>query len=109
MILHVKRKTLTNQDKQNLKLLIVADDTPVEIPIGFHWDLKGESNDEDLLDFHLFCLSIVKDLFEEKFTTNERGAFTYENMDFFDTEHVSNELKALFNMISKEKAIKLLL
>jgi hypothetical protein len=81
MYLHVKRKILSNQDKKNLKLLLTADETPVEIPIEYHWNLSREFEDEDLEDLHLFCLSIVKDLFEEKFTTNEKGAFTYENME----------------------------
>lgn len=110
MIINVKLQELTNQDKKNIKLLLgdENDNHPVEIPIKYNWKLQGESTTENMQDLHLFCLSIVQDLFEKKFSTNEEGSFTYEQMENFDTEYILDNLHELYDMISKQKAIQML-
>ena len=110
MLISVKLQELTNQDKKNIKILLgdEKDTYPVEIPIKYNWRLQAESENENVQDLHLFCLSIVQDLFEEKFKTNEKGEFTYDHMENFDTEYILDNLHELYSMISKQKGMDML-
>lgn len=64
-----KLTILKNKNKKKFKKLGFS--------IKYDWKLNGEYSDESIEDFHLFCLSIVKDLLEKKFNSNEEGEFSY--------------------------------
>lgn len=73
--------------------------------IGYDWKLNFEDTDETLEDLHLFCISIVKDLFEKNFKTNEKGKIIYEmeDIDNEEIESILNYLKSLFSKLINNK------
>lgn len=75
------------------------------IQIGYNWGLKGESSDESLEDFHLFCLSIVRDLLEKNVKVNEDNKdHNYDiDEDYIDLESTSEDLAYLYSIIVNEK------
>lgn len=80
MIIYIKR----HQDEKKLeefKYELLLKKIPEGIKVGYNWNLKGESTDETMEDFHLFCISIVKDLFEKNFKTNEGYELDEEDFD----------------------------
>lgn len=61
MIINIKR----HQDEKKMeefKYELLLKKIPEGIKVGYDWNLKGESTDETMEDFHLFCISIVKDI-----------------------------------------------
>lgn len=105
MIINIKRKGLNDKEFEQLKFELILHNE-YAVKFGYNWNLKGEYKDESLEDFHLFCISIVKDLLEKKFTTNEEGKYLYENMEDFDNEAILEELEELFMIIAEKKLKK---
>ena len=76
MNINIKRQKL-----DELELFLKENEIkPASTKFGYDWDIKGETTDESIEDFHLFCISIVKDLITNEFITNEEGKISY---DFF--------------------------
>lgn len=72
---------------------------------GYNFQVLPEQSKEDIRDFHLFCISIIKDLLEKKFKLNESGQFTYDlsEINEDDLEDTSLVLHYIYNIIYKEK------
>lgn len=72
---------------------------------GYNFQVLPEQSKEDIRDFHLFCISIIKDLLEKKFKLNESGQFTYDlsEIEDKDLEDTSLVLHYIYNIIYKEK------
>lgn len=71
--------------------------------INYNWRLTSFSDEEDIYDFHLFCVSIVKNLVKKDFKTNESGKMTYELMEDIDNEEALAYLHRLSYAIKFEK------
>ena len=103
MIINIKR----NQDIKDLGQLkydLILKNKSKSM-IGYEWKLKGEKSDESLEDFHLFCLSIVKDLLENNVKINEDivdHSYDIEENQI-DTEATLEDLECLFKIIVKQK------
>lgn len=72
---------------------------------SYNFNIIPEQSKEDIRDFHLFCLSIIKDLLDNNFKINEGGQFKYDLSDI-DDEHLEDTsfiLHYIYNIIYKEK------
>lgn len=101
MIINIRRKPLTDEQIEQLKFDFIIKNNP-SLPITYNWNLKGESPNESLEDFHLFCLSIVRELFTENFKTNEHGQISYDLKEI-DTEATLDDLNYLYQVIADKK------
>lgn len=100
MKLNVKRHILSIKEIRQMKLSQI--NGFLEEKIGFDWELFPECKEEEYLkDFHLFCISITKDLLAKRFKTNEKGVFSYDCVEDIDHEYVLQELEYLFLNINK--------
>ena len=72
---------------------------------GYDFQILPEESKEDVRDFHMFSISIVNDILENKFKLNESGAFSYDLSQFDDKDIESTTLMLhyLHNIILKEK------
>lgn len=101
-----------------MKISIKQGDTPVSIIrknkinkinvvdnnvkfMGYDWKLQREYEGEDLRDFHLFCLSIAKELISNNASTNENGKIEYIKLQ--NSEDIIVEMNKLFNYIATDK------
>jgi hypothetical protein len=103
MIINIKRQQNEKQ-LEELKYTVILKKSHLG-GIGYDWNLKGESNDESLEDFHLFCISIVKDLFEKNFKVNEDiedKSYDFDE-DYVDTESTLEDLDYLWGIIADKK------
>lgn len=75
--------------------------------ISFNWNLSLEDEEERkdrLENFHLFCLSIVEDLFNDNFKTNENGVIRYEKHTKDENDKIVVEkIKNMMNVILSNK------
>ena len=83
------------------KLNAIHNEKP-QLKGGYNWELIYESADEKLEDFHLFCISIVKDLLHKSFFTNERCTYIYEGMEDEYDETIA-DLEHLYWLIEESK------
>ncbi len=103
MIINIKRQQNEKQ-LEELKYNLILKNNDRE-KINYNWNLKGENNDESLEDFHLFCISIVKDLFEKNFKVNEDNENIYYDIDedYIDSESTLEDLEYLYTVIAHKK------
>ena len=103
MIITIKRKQNEKQ-LEELKYTLILKNKAI-VKIGYDWKIKGENSDESLEDFHIFCLSIVKDLLENNIKLNEdNDEHSYEiDEDYIDTEATLEDLEYLYNIIAHKK------
>lgn len=90
-------------EERKLKLLSLGEEN-VEPSIGFNWGLAVENKEEEkdrIKNLHLFCLSIVKDLFANRFMTNENGIKKYKKYKKDDV--TLKKLEQMFSIIASEK------
>ena len=73
--------------------------------IVYDWKLQGTNKDETIEDFHLFCLSIARDLVKNKFKSNEEGELLYSDVIYRKRRTVFN-LNKLYDTIFKTKLLK---
>lgn len=71
--------------------------------IGYNWNLRYTETDDTLQDFHLFCISITRDLIENRFETNERGKFLYDDINDMKTKRLYKDINELFDIVLKDK------
>jgi len=76
-------------------------------PIGFEWTLASENKEEEkeiMKNFHLFCISIVQDLYGDKFKTNEKGIIKYSIESITDKQviYTLKNLQKLFRAVNKK-------
>lgn len=70
----------------------------------YDFDMKQDKQKEDVRDLHLFCLSIIKDLVQNKFKLNEFGNVSYDfDLDENDIKNFSEQLDYLSYIIFKER------
>ena len=72
---------------------------------GYDFQIFPEKSGEDVRDFHLFSISIIKDILEYKFKLNESGDFSYD-LTFLEKEEIEDTLfvlQDLYSIILKEK------
>ena len=103
MVINIKRKQDEKQ-LEELKYNLILKKRYIST-IGYNWNLNGESSDESLEDFHLFCLSIVKDLFEKNFKINEDiedKSYDFDE-DYVDAEATLEDLEYLWVIIANKK------
>lgn len=67
--------------------------------------IQRETSDEDIHDFHTFCISITRDLLNNRFRLNEYGSVSYhmDELSKEDIELTDMNLKYLSDVIIKEK------
>ena len=87
-----RKEKIKNLFKKSKKEIIVYD-----------WKISNLEIDESIEDFHLFCISIVRDLVRKDFKTNEKGKITYELMNDIENEETINYLNILSDTIKIEK------
>lgn len=68
--------------------------------ISYNWKITPENENENIQDFHLFCISIVKDIIKNRFKTNEKGIITYKSIEFHKNTY--EDLQKLFTVICDE-------
>lgn len=80
------------------------------IPIRFDYTLTPENQEEEkdrIKNFHLFCISIVQDLLEDKFKTNEEGSMKYShNINAKNIKYTVRNLQKMFSTILNENKEK---
>lgn len=99
MNINIKNK-LTDEELEQLKYEMILH-KKVKANFGYDWNLQGEKTSESIEDFHLFCISIVKDLFENNFKTNELGELKY--IENNENEEILEELDYLYSIILNKK------
>lgn len=100
MIIEVKKEELPLKERRKLKLRSLDNQEIDKNQFAYGWKIRREVDDETLEDFHLFCVSIVGDLIENKFKTNENGII------FYNTSEINidpKEIKKLYSLIKNEK------
>lgn len=84
MILTIKKSKLPILEERKLKLRWLMRKEKIEgDPMCFEWTSRPENDDEQkegIKNLQLFCISIVRDLFAERFMTNENGIKNTMNM-----------------------------
>ncbi len=60
----------------------------------------GKKNEDRIKNFHLFCTSIVLDLLEEKFQTDQKGLKKYKK--YKKNKLVIKRLHKLFSIIAND-------
>ena len=99
MIITIKRKQNEKQ-LEKLKYTLILKNKAI-VKIVYDWKIKGENSDESLEDFHIFCLSVVKDILEKKI---DGDYINYEiDEDCIDTEATLEDLEYLYNIIAHKK------
>jgi hypothetical protein len=102
MNIEVKRGELPLKIARREKLKNILKKNKVKT-INYKWRVTSLSEDEDIYDFHLFCVSIVKDLVKQDFKTNENGKMTYKFMEDINNEETVKYLHHLYQSILFEK------
>jgi len=96
MIIKIKRdKNPPQEHLRKQKLSAINNSDEIQELIKYDWNVVAEYADERLQDFHLFCVSIVKDLVKHKFKTNESGHIDYKIAKLDEEQH-----KQLLSMLS---------
>lgn len=98
------KKSITEERKE--KLLSLCKEEKVE-GIGFNWTLTPENKEEDderMKNFHLFCTSIVLDLLQEKFRTDQDGIKQYKK--YKKNKLVIKKMYKLFSIIANDNEKK---
>lgn len=108
MKIQIKRAPIPIKQLRKAKLTILKNKKKkifkdLGVSIKYDWKLNGEYQDESIEDFHLFCISIVRDLLGEKFNTNENGKISYEGIEQVDIEYTQQELQILYDIIANHK------
>lgn len=101
-----KDKNPNNTAIRKAKLLSIKSGKTVEIDyVGYTWKITPEVLEESIEDFHMFCVSIVKDLVTSRFYTNEQGNISYEdfNLDADENKKLYSDLGILFDKIKNKK------
>jgi len=107
MKLNIQRRPLSKKILRKMKLnKIIKNNIQGQSYIGYDWQLGYDNKNENLQDLHLFCISIVKDLFEKNFKTNDGGSITYKGVEF-NSENTKLQLHQLFCIIENEQIKKL--
>jgi len=106
MKITIKKQKLTDQEKRKIKLDTLKKKNPT-VKIGYNWVVTAEDEKEYkyvVKEFHRFCISIVKDLLQDNFKTNERGKVKYKHFNYnpYDVKKTTKNLNQLFSAISKE-------
>lgn len=100
MVIKINKEDLPIKESRKLKLLNIYNQEVDKNQFGYRFRINYDVPDEGLEDFHLFCVSIVGDLLENKFKTNETGIIGYDvseiNIDL-------NEIKKLYKLIKDKK------
>lgn len=99
MRIDIIKQDLPIKEKRKLKLLKIDDQNVDENQFGYGFKIQNESDDESLKDFHLFCVSIVRDLVKNRFKTNEKGLICY---DLSNINIDSEELLKLYDLIKSK-------
>ena len=103
MRINIQRQKIPKKIIRKIKLNTFIKNSNTDNPyIGYDWQLYYENKDENIQDFHLFCISIVRDLFEKKFKTNETGSIIYKYIDF-NSENTILQLYQLLKIIETDK------
>jgi len=103
MIINIKRNQNEKQ-LEELKYNFILKNNNRE-KIDYNWNLKGEYPGESFEDFHLFCISIVKDLLEKNIKINEddeNHSYNFDE-DNFDIESTLEDLGYLYSIIAHKK------
>jgi hypothetical protein len=101
LIIKKLEKSITEERKE--KLLSLNNDNKQVKGVGFTWELTAENieeNEEKIKNFHLFCTSIVLDLLEEKFQTDQKGFKKYKK--YKKNKLVIKRLYKLFSIIAND-------
>lgn len=106
MKITIKKQRLTSQEKRKIKLDTLKK-KKTDLKIGYDWMVTAEDENENkyaIKEFHRFCISIVKDLLEDNFKTNEKGKVKYKHFNYnpYNIKKTTKNLKQLFLAISKE-------
>jgi hypothetical protein len=80
--------------KEKLSKLENKDEIVHNNTLLYHWRITPENKNESMEDFHLFCISITKELLSHKFKTNERGTISYD----VDNVKAEDALKTLHDL-----------
>lgn len=78
----------------------------VKVPVKYEFNITPEIKEECLEDFHLFCISITRDLLASRFKTNEQGVVTYD-IENLETQKTLENLQLLFHNIAIKRDDKL--
>jgi len=74
---------------------------------SYYWEMFPENLEEDIekmKHFHLFCLSIVDDLFKDNFNTNEDGVIKYDKYKKDENDKIVIEkIKQMMEVILQKK------
>lgn len=105
MNINIKKSDLPQSKLRKIKLEHLEKDEKIKI-VNYNWKLKAEYADETIEDFHLFCLSIVKDLMKSNFKTNERGEISYGKLKKSNKRSTIKYLHYLYDNILNEQMKK---
>lgn len=105
----IRNQKPTPKMERKAKLMMINKEKgTIKIPIKYDFNITPELKEETLEDFHLFCISITKDLLLSKFKTNEKGVVIYdiENLEIAETAKNLNKLFNTIALCQKNEKIK---
>lgn len=94
MIIKITKKNTPITITRKNKLRKIFNRKEGTIYIGYDYNVNCIKKDEKIQDLHLFCISIVNDLLNDRFKTNEHGLMIYNHIN-------SKELEICKEYISK--------
>lgn len=99
MKIDLDRVNTTPELERKNKLHQLNGDDKIESTIAYNWTCTPQKPGESIVDMHLFCVSVVRDILKCKIKT-ERGSISYDIGDI--DPNIRKELKKVFDIISKD-------
>jgi len=102
MIIEIKHQPVLKEERKK-KLLSLGESNIKSEYVSYFWGCKSLDKGEDIYDLQLFCLSMTKNLLEQKFFTNEIGSVHNSILDNMDLKETIENVKTLMFDILEQK------